>query len=135
MASRLHNIPPLLAVATFILFFDACAPSRVFEADGPILERTFLPPLVCFRESAGRWPATKEELESFCGRHDIDMNPGFWRYVRMAPLDDTLVTVWHRDDDYVTQRWRWVNGEPTSEAIEFDEALRVLERANPTKTR
>jgi hypothetical protein len=129
MAFRPHSLLPLIAVVTFIVISDGCAPSRVFDRDGPVLEETYLPPITAFRDSEGRLPATKGELESFCGRRGVEMNPSFWRYVQMAPDGDTLVVLWHRGDDYVIQRLRWLDGDPKSEAIDLKEARRVLQRA------
>ena len=126
-----HALPPVATLA-FIALISGCGPAHVFDADGPFLEKTYLPPLVSFHQSEGRWPSTKDELRSFCDRQGIDMNPGFWNHVQMAPADDALVVLWHKGDDYATQRWRWVNGQPKSEAIDFEEARRVLKHASRT---
>jgi hypothetical protein len=132
MSSPPRNVQPLINLVVLLVMVGGCGPGRMFDDDGPFQEKTYLPPLVSFQESEGHWPATKDELRSFCDRQGIEMNPGFWDHVRMAPADDALVVLWHNGDDYVSQRWRLVDGQPKSEAIAFEAARRVLRRAGRT---
>ena len=129
MGSRWRNVLTPGAAVSLIALFTGCGPTRAFDDDGPFSEKTYLPPLVSFHQTEDRWPATKSELRSFCIRQGIDMNPGFRDHVQMAPANDSLVILWHKGDDYVTQRWRLVDGKPRSEAISFEEAKRTLRLA------